>query len=35
MLLVGVVVAANEAWWLLFVFGWLFFCAPWRYRRWR
>ena len=35
MLLVGVLVAANHAWWLLFVFGWFFFCAPWRYRRWR
>lgn len=35
MLLVGVVVAANHAWWLLFVFGWFFLCAPWRYRRWR
>ena len=32
---VGVLVAANHAWWLLFIFGWLFFCAPWRYRRWR
>jgi DUF1707 SHOCT-like domain len=35
MLLVGVLVATNHAWWLLFVFGWFFFCAPWRYRRWR
>jgi len=35
MLLVGVLVATTDAWWLLFVFGWFFFCAPWRYRRWR
>jgi hypothetical protein len=35
MLLVGVLVVANHAWWLLFVLGWFFVCAPWRYRRWR
>lgn len=34
MLFFGVLVAVNHAWWLLFVFGWFFFCAPWRYRRW-
>ena len=33
MLLVGVLAVLNDAWWLLFVFGWLFFCGPWRYRR--
>jgi hypothetical protein len=35
MLLVGVLVAANHAWWMLFIVGWVFFCGPWRYRRWR
>lgn len=35
MLLIGVLVVLNDAWWLLFVVGWFFFCAPWRYRRWR
>lgn len=35
MLLVGVLAVLNDAWWVLFVFGWFFFCGPWRYRRWR
>jgi Domain of unknown function (DUF1707) len=25
----------TQAWWVLFVVGGLFFCAPWHYRRWR
>jgi Domain of unknown function (DUF1707) len=32
----GVLLLVNtEAWWVLFVVGGLFFCAPWHFRRWR
>ena len=32
----GVLLLVNtQAWWLIFVVGGLFFCAPWHYRRWR
>ena len=25
---------STQAWWMLFVVGAMFFCAPWRHRRW-
>jgi hypothetical protein len=34
--LAGVLLLADSgAWWILFVVGGVFFCAPWRHRRWR
>jgi Domain of unknown function (DUF1707) len=36
LVVLGVVLLVNtQAWWVLFVVGGLFFCAPWHYRRWR
>jgi hypothetical protein len=36
LVVLGVVLLVNtQAWWLIFVFGGLFFCNPWHYRRWR
>jgi Domain of unknown function (DUF1707) len=36
LVVLGVVLLVNtQAWWLVFVVGGLFFCAPWHYRRWR
>jgi hypothetical protein len=36
LLVLGVLLLVNtRAWWMLFVVGGLFFCAPWHYRRWR
>lgn len=36
LVVLGVVLLVNtEAWWVLFVVGGLFFCAPWHHRRWR
>lgn len=37
LVVLGVVllVTNSGAWWLLFVVGWFYFCAPWSFRRWR
>ena len=36
LVVLGVLLLVNtQAWWVLFVVGGLFFCAPWHYRRWR
>jgi hypothetical protein len=36
LVVLGVVLLVNtQAWWLVFVVGGLFFCAPWHYRHWR
>lgn len=36
LVVLGVLLLVNtQAWWVLFVVGGLFFCAPWHHRRWR
>jgi Domain of unknown function (DUF1707) len=36
LVVLGVLLVVNtQAWWVLFVVGGFFFCAPWHYRRWR